>query len=184
MTEEALKESEERFRGHLRERDDRYLQDQPRRQGLMANPALVAMLGYASFEELASRNLSEEGFEPDYPRSYFQDRIARDGEIRGLESAWTRRDGSVAFVRRAPGRSGMTTAPSSSTREIVEDIGHSPEAVRRGAGEEERPHPDGAKISPPAAGALTWTNRSVWTDEAARIHEQPPPAFPPPWKKC
>jgi PAS domain-containing protein len=57
----------------------------------MANPKLVAMLGYSSFEELSSRNLDEVGFEPGFPRSCFQEMIDRDGEIRGLESAWTRR---------------------------------------------------------------------------------------------
>jgi len=64
----------------------------------MANPALVRMLGYSSFEELAQRNLEEEGYEPKYSRSVFKERIERDGRIVGLESAWVRRDGSTVFV--------------------------------------------------------------------------------------
>ncbi len=66
---------------------------------LMANPALVRMLGYDSFEELAQRNLEQEGYVPGYPRSVFKKRIESDGRVIGLESAWVRRDGSTIFVR-------------------------------------------------------------------------------------
>ena len=38
-------------------------------QILLANSALIQMLRYSSFEELASRNLEKEGFEQGYPRS-------------------------------------------------------------------------------------------------------------------
>lgn len=65
----------------------------------MANPTIVKMLGYSSFEELASRDLSKDGFEPDYSREMFQRIIESEGEIIGLESAWTRRDGTVLNVR-------------------------------------------------------------------------------------
>ncbi|UCD50243.1 MAG: PAS domain S-box protein [Phycisphaerales bacterium] len=65
-------------------------------QVLMANPALVRMLGYKSFEELRHRDLADEShYEPQYPRSAFLERIERDGEVRGLESAWRRKDGGV-----------------------------------------------------------------------------------------
>ena len=65
---------------------------------LMANPAIVRMLGYSSFEELAKRNLEEEGFEPRYERSIFKERIEKDGYVIGLESAWIRRDGTELVV--------------------------------------------------------------------------------------
>ncbi len=64
----------------------------------LANPALVRMLGYSSFEELAVRNLEKEGFEPQYPRSMFKERIEKDGQIVGLESNWIRRDGTSATI--------------------------------------------------------------------------------------
>src|ERR1700757_2939864 len=67
---------------------------------LIANPALIRMLGYSSFEELASHNLeNNEEFGPIYPRSQFKELIEREEEIKGLESKWTRRDGTVIFVR-------------------------------------------------------------------------------------
>jgi len=64
-----------------------------------ANPALVEMLGYASFEELATRNLEQEGIATGAPRSAFRERIERDGAIVGKESAWRRRDGTTIFIR-------------------------------------------------------------------------------------
>jgi PAS domain S-box-containing protein len=65
----------------------------------MANEALVSMLGYTSFEELTGQNLDEEGCGPIYQREAFRAQIERDGETRGIESVWKRRDGSVLFVR-------------------------------------------------------------------------------------
>jgi PAS domain S-box-containing protein len=66
---------------------------------LMANPALTRMLGYSSCEELAERNLEEEGFEPSYPRSRFKEIMDSKGEVVGLETAWMKKDGSIIFVR-------------------------------------------------------------------------------------
>ncbi len=66
---------------------------------LLANPALVKMLGYKSLADLKQRNLEREGFEPGYERVLFKAQLEREGVIQGLESAWTRRDGSVLWVR-------------------------------------------------------------------------------------
>jgi PAS domain S-box-containing protein len=98
-TEEALQESEERFRSLVENATVGIYRTTPDGHILMANPALVRMLGFDSFEELAARNLECEGFESSYPRSVFRERIEREGQVIGLESAWTRRDGSVVFVR-------------------------------------------------------------------------------------
>ncbi|HYG35841.1 MAG TPA: PAS domain S-box protein [Clostridia bacterium] len=66
---------------------------------LLVNPTLLRMLGYDSFEELMQRNLEQEGYAPTYPRQEFRTQIERDGQITGLEAAWTRADGSVIYVR-------------------------------------------------------------------------------------
>jgi diguanylate cyclase (GGDEF)-like protein/PAS domain S-box-containing protein len=66
---------------------------------LLANPALVRMLGYTSFEELTKRNLEHGVFEPTYPRKQFKELMEKEGEINGLEYSWIRRDGSVIFIR-------------------------------------------------------------------------------------
>jgi len=65
---------------------------------IMANPALVHMLGYSSFEQLSQRNLEKEGFAPGYPRSLFKDLIEKNGRVANLESAWLRHDGTTVFV--------------------------------------------------------------------------------------
>jgi PAS domain S-box-containing protein len=97
--EEALRESEERFRSLVENATVGIYRTTPDGHILMANPALVRMLGFDSFEELAARNLEREGFESSYPRSVFRERIEREGQVIGLESAWISRDGSVNFVR-------------------------------------------------------------------------------------
>jgi PAS domain S-box-containing protein len=96
---QALRESEAHFRRFIETVPIGVYRTTPDGRVLMANPALLGMLGYDSWQELASRNLEAEGFEPGYPRSAFRERIEREDEIRGLEAAWKRRDGSVAFVR-------------------------------------------------------------------------------------
>ncbi len=66
---------------------------------LLANPALVRMLGYGSFVELFARNLEEEGFGPEYPRKSFKAELERAGEILGREALWTTSDGRTITVR-------------------------------------------------------------------------------------
>jgi PAS domain S-box-containing protein len=97
--EEALRESEERFRHIYENALIGLYRTTPDGRILMANPALVRMLGYSSSEELAQRNLEESGYEPDYPRSAFKEAIEAEGQVRGLESAWKRHDGTTMFLR-------------------------------------------------------------------------------------
>jgi PAS domain S-box-containing protein len=97
--EQSLQESEERFRSLFENATIGLYRTTPDGRILMANPTLVRMLGYSSFEELAKRNLEEEGFEPSYTRSQFRQRIDQEGDLRGIESAWRRQDGTVLFIR-------------------------------------------------------------------------------------
>jgi PAS domain S-box-containing protein len=97
--EEALRESEERYRKLFENAPIGIYRTAPDGRILMANPALARMLGYDSFEELAARNLEKEGFEPTYSRDLFKETIEREGEMRGVEAAWIRHDGSILWVR-------------------------------------------------------------------------------------
>lgn len=99
LAEEALRESEERFHSLFDNATIGIYRTAPDGKILMVNPAVIRMLGYSSFEELAKRNLENSGFEPDYSRDEFRERLERDGVISGLESTWTRKDGSIMFVR-------------------------------------------------------------------------------------
>lgn len=97
--EEALRESEARFRSLFENATIGLYRTTPDGRILLANPALIRMLGYRSFEEISRRNLETEGFEPSYSREQFRDSLEREGLIIGLESSWTRRDGTVISVR-------------------------------------------------------------------------------------
>jgi len=66
--EEALRKSEERFRSIYENSTIGLYRTSPDGKIILANPALVKMLGYSSFAELSARNLEKEGFEPTYQR--------------------------------------------------------------------------------------------------------------------
>jgi two-component system cell cycle sensor histidine kinase/response regulator CckA len=97
--EEALRKSEERFRGLYENATIGLYRTTPEGRILMANPAAVRMLGYDSFDELAQRDLEEMGFASACARGEFRQRLESEGVITGLESAWLRKDGSIIFVR-------------------------------------------------------------------------------------
>jgi diguanylate cyclase (GGDEF)-like protein/PAS domain S-box-containing protein len=94
-----LQASEERFRSLYENVPTGIYRTSPDGQILMANPALLKMLGYESLEELSDRNLATEDYKSDFLREEFRKRIDRDGEVRGFESRWKRKDGSFINVR-------------------------------------------------------------------------------------
>jgi len=98
QVEEELKHSEEQFKELSENTFVGVYRTTPDGRITMANPALVRMLGYSSFEELSQRNLEKEEFAPQYPRSIFKDLIEREGKVVGLESAWRKRDGTTLFI--------------------------------------------------------------------------------------
>lgn len=99
QAEEALKSSEERYRNLYENAAIGIYRTTPDGRILSANPHLVKMLGYESFEELATRNLEGDGAEPGYDRQSFKERLAREKEVRGLESVWLKKDGTQIYVR-------------------------------------------------------------------------------------
>jgi PAS domain S-box-containing protein len=135
--EEALRESEARFRSLIENATVGIYRMTLQGRILMANPTLVRMLGYESFEALTARNLEKEGFEPNYPRRRFRERMEQDGEVKGLEEAWTRQDGSVIFVRESARAIRSEDGKILYYDGIVEDITtwrHAEEALRQLSG--------------------------------------------------
>ncbi|HEU4390668.1 MAG TPA: PAS domain S-box protein, partial [Blastocatellia bacterium] len=98
QVEEALRASEERYRNLFENAPIGIYRTTPDGRILLANPAMLRMLGYATFEALVVRNLEQEGFEPNYSRSEFKRLIEERGEIKGLESTWIRADGAALYV--------------------------------------------------------------------------------------
>ncbi len=96
--EEALRQSEERYRRLFEDSPIGIYRTNPDGRILLANPMLIRLLGYNSFEELAQRNLETQEPDASYPRALFKERIEREGEIRGLEAVWNKRDGTPIFV--------------------------------------------------------------------------------------
>jgi len=66
---------------------------------LMANKALVKLLGYSSYEKLSSRNLETDEFNQSGQRDEFLDKFENDDVVNDLESIWENQDGSKIYIR-------------------------------------------------------------------------------------
>jgi len=99
QTHEALQESEQRFKSIFENAPIGFYRTSPDGRILDANPALIQMLGYSCFEELAAVNLEIHGYHPQYPRHQFRERIERDDEIKGMESLWKKPDDTLVYMR-------------------------------------------------------------------------------------
>ena len=98
-SERVLRESESLFRSLFENNIIGIYRTTPEGRIIMANPALVKMLGYSSFQELADRDLEKNGFEIGYSRQDFRQEVEEKGQVIGLEAAWKKRDGSKLFIR-------------------------------------------------------------------------------------
>jgi PAS domain S-box-containing protein len=99
LTSKKLKESEERFRSLYENVSIGLYRTTPEGKILLANPALVEMLGYSSFSELEKISLIDEVFDPEYPRSEFINRITDDGTVKGYEYIWRKKNKERIYVR-------------------------------------------------------------------------------------
>ncbi|HOX45872.1 MAG TPA: PAS domain S-box protein [Myxococcota bacterium] len=96
--EAALADSEARLRGFLDHAPVGIYHMTPAGRLGLANPALRRMLGYGNLV-WPPGGLERESFDPAYPQSELRRRLEREGEARGLESAWIRRDNALLYVR-------------------------------------------------------------------------------------
>jgi len=96
--EESLRNAEQRFRTIFENTMVGLYRTTPRGRILLANPALIKMMGCKSFKELAKFNVEKKGFDPSIPRSIFKQQIEKEGKVAGLESIWLRPDGGKLFV--------------------------------------------------------------------------------------
>ena len=89
---------------------------------LLANPALLEMLGYASFEDLAQRDLRHDGYGSGCSRAAFVETIEREGRVTDWESNWVRSDGEVIWVRESARAVRDAAGETLYFEGIVEDI--------------------------------------------------------------
>jgi PAS domain S-box-containing protein len=99
IIEDELKESEERFRNLFNNSPIGIYRTMPDGKILLANHAIVKMLQFESFEELAQRNVQKEGFGKIGSREEFIKVIESNGQIFGFESTWLKKDGSPIIVK-------------------------------------------------------------------------------------
>lgn len=168
--ESALKESEERYRSAFNHTTIGIYRTTADGQILMANRALVQMLGYGSLEELRLRDLKKEGFEPAYPRDKFISQIEKDGVIIGLEAAWTHRSGKTIYVRES---ARAVRGPDGKTRYYegtIEDITQR-KLAEKTIGEKNILMEEMSRMARIGGWEFTVDDmQGSWTEETARIH--------------
>ena len=99
QSEEALRRSEEQFRRIFENSPLGIYRATLEGRFLMANPAMLDMLGFDSFGDLARHNMADLLTGPAVSHQEFRQIMEREGEVVGLESEWIRRDGSTLHVR-------------------------------------------------------------------------------------
>lgn len=96
---QQLEESEEKFRSIFEQTPVGIYRTTPDGKFLLANPKLISMLGYSSFEELQSIDLEGKDYPIKKSRSIFKHNIEQFGEIKGETSTWFCKDGKQLIIR-------------------------------------------------------------------------------------
>jgi PAS domain S-box-containing protein len=94
---QAARESEKKYRDLFEHSPIGIYRSTPDGRILMANPALIKMLGYSSFEEFASCDL-ENRSPATYSRRDFKELLEQKGEVKNLESIWLMKDGVPRII--------------------------------------------------------------------------------------
>jgi PAS domain S-box-containing protein len=97
--EEALRKSEEQFRSLFENAPVGLYRSSADGRFTMANPSLLRMLGYSSFEEIKDLDIQKDLCVSPVYRSHFSDCLRRIGMVDETEVQWRRRDGRVIYVR-------------------------------------------------------------------------------------
>jgi PAS domain S-box-containing protein len=97
--EEKIQASEEKYRNLFENAAYGIFLAKPDGELLDVNPALVAMLGYSSKEELLTRNLERDIYEDPEARRSILRAHASDARVVGVETNWRRKDGKAITVR-------------------------------------------------------------------------------------
>lgn len=97
--EQVLRESEEKYRQVFEGISEGIYRSTPDGRPLMANPALVRMLGFDSLEDALARNIEEQGYFDPSVRQQFKKMMEEKGEVRDFVNTWRRVDGSELVVR-------------------------------------------------------------------------------------
>ena len=97
-SENALRESELRFRGLYENATVGIYRSSPEGEVMMANPTLIKLLGFESFDEIKKIN-APDLYYYSQTRDMFKQQLLMKGRIFGFEAQWKKKDGSIIFVR-------------------------------------------------------------------------------------
>ena len=96
--EEALRESELRFRGLFENATIGIYRTSLDGKILLANPTLIKILGYDTFEDLSKVSAGQTYVDLN-TRAVFEKEIQERGSIFGFESKWKKKDGTLIYIR-------------------------------------------------------------------------------------
>jgi PAS domain S-box-containing protein len=99
QADEALRESEERFRTLFENIPIGVYRISREGKILNANLALLKMIGYESAQELDHLDFDKIALEGGYSKEDFKRKIDKEGEVRGLEGIWRTKDGTFRYLR-------------------------------------------------------------------------------------
>ena len=99
LAERKLKESEERFRGLYENAILGIYRTSPDGNIIMANPALLKMLGYTAFDEFKKLHAKDALYSNPASRDEFISLISKQGEIYGFETVSRKKDGTKFYIR-------------------------------------------------------------------------------------
>ena len=98
-SEEALKESEDRYRTLFEGIPIGLYRTTPAGKFLAVNPAFLEMLGFSPSEDISLTDVAVVASKIDYPREKYQDIVETEGIVSGLELQVKKLDGSRIFIR-------------------------------------------------------------------------------------
>lgn len=97
-SEEALRQSELQFRGLYENATIGIYRTSINGKILMANPTIIKMLGYESFDEISKLNAKDSYYKPE-TREEFKKILLQKGRVVGFESLWKSKDGIPLYMR-------------------------------------------------------------------------------------
>ena len=99
QADQALRESEERFRTLFENIPIGVYRITPDGYFLNANPALLKMIGYDSVSQVNDIGFDKVALEGGYSRKEFRAQIEKEGEVHGLECVWRTKTGNFLYIR-------------------------------------------------------------------------------------
>ena len=97
--EEELRRSEQKYRQLFENATYGMFWSKPDGTLLDVNPAMVAMLGYSSRNELLKQNLKSDIYEDELSRRAILESYGPSERVEGVEAKWQRKDGKTIVVR-------------------------------------------------------------------------------------